>query len=75
MKSDHKWESQSGGPFSILKEWFGGHLEVVFCQFWNQKGFSGFTHETEKDKTRNVLLGMTKLRISNLGISKTEKLV
>ena len=23
----------------------------------------GFTHETEKDKTRNVLLGMTKLGI------------
>ena len=35
----------------------------------------GLTHETEKDKTRNVLLGMTKLRISKLGISKTEKLV
>ena len=37
--------------------------------------FQRFTHETEKDKTRNVLLGMTKLRISKLGISKTEKLV
>ena len=34
-----------------------------------------FTHETEKDKTRNVLLGVTNLRISKLGISKTEKLV
>ena len=40
MKSDHKWKSQSGGPFSILQACFGGHLGVVFCKFCNQKGFS-----------------------------------
>ena len=45
-----------------------GNTPVPICPNW-------FTHETEKDKTRNVLLGMTKLRISKLGISKTEKLV
>ena len=40
MKSDRKWKSQSGGPFSILQAWFGGHLGVVFCKFCNQNGFS-----------------------------------
>ena len=46
-----------------------------FQQFWTFWKNTWFTHETEKDKTRNVLLGMTKLRFSKLGISKTEKLV
>ena len=40
MKSDHKWKSQSGGPFFILQACFGGHLGVVFCEFCTQKGFS-----------------------------------
>ena len=34
----------------------------------------GFTHETEKDKTENVFLGMTKLGKTKLGIRFAENL-
>ena len=34
----------------------------------------GFTHETEKDKTENVFLGMTKLGNTKLGIRFAENL-
>ena len=36
--------------------------------------FPGFTHETEKDKTENVFLGMTKLGKTKLGIRFAENL-
>ena len=35
---------------------------------------SGFTHETEKDRTENVFLGMTKLGKTKLGIRFAENL-
>ena len=71
-----KYGSQAiNGPLDPL----GGQNFQCFIKWDGLTGRGGvywrFTHETEKDKTRNVLLWMTKLRISNLGISKTEKLV
>ena len=46
--------------------------------FWHYNEGTGqahrFTHETEKDKTENVFLGMTKLGKTKLGIRFAENL-
>ena len=70
-----EWNDQGHFPSSTKKVHFCENWDVTFCQNWVDQSCFRFTYETEKNKTRNVLLGMPKLRISKLGISKTEKLV
>ena len=56
-------------PFEILTRATPGRSLVNFI-----RSLVGFTHETEKDKTENVFLGMTKLGKTKLGIRFAENL-
>ena len=51
------------------KEYTNNPTKIGFKDYLNW-----FTHETEKDKTENVFLGMTKLGKTKLGIRFAENL-